>query len=444
VGDEDAEAIVRELFGAKAPADLSVPELLEMRIRFERLLAASLGAAAARIIVEDHFTISKEEAQQLVTSFQRMQQSLRVTEEEVKRGERLLASVVESVDDCIFTADTTGRVVTMNPAGRRLLGYELFEVSRLRYPDLLAADERGGAGGIVAALEVGRGWSGQVTGRRGRGDVFPAHLALTALFDDRGQRMGTVGVLHDLTEQVETQRRLIHREKLASLGEMAAGVAHEIRNPLGGIKMATNLLSSPEVDGSPLSQEMARSILSGIGEIEGIINNLLDWTRDARLERNEYELARILDPVVEAAAGEGRARAVQVGYGRLERDVVAVVDGQKLRQVFTNVMKNAMEAIEPRRGAGRVTVDLFAEGDRAVVEVVDDGVGISPEDRDRIFLPFFTTKPSGTGLGMSIVKKIVDLHAGDIAIESAPGCGTRVRISFPAVGAAQPVAGGTP
>jgi len=89
VGDEDAEAIVRELFGAKAPADLSVPELLEMRIRFERLLAASLGAAAARIIVEDHFTISKEEAQQLVTSFQHMQQSLRVTEEEVKRGERL-------------------------------------------------------------------------------------------------------------------------------------------------------------------------------------------------------------------------------------------------------------------------------------------------------------------------------------------------------------------
>jgi PAS domain S-box-containing protein len=378
-----------------------------------------------------------------VASFQHMQQSLRVTEEEVKRGERLLASVVESVDDCIFTADTTGRLVTMNPAGRRLLGYELFEISRLRYPDLLATDERGGAGGIVAALEVGRGWSGQVTGRR-RGDgTFPAHLALTAIFDDRGLRMGTVGVLHDLTEQVETQRRLIHREKLASLGEMAAGVAHEIRNPLGGIKMATNLLSSPEVDGSPLSQEMARSILSGIGEIEGIINNLLDWTRDARLERNEYALARILDPVVEAAAAEGRPRGVQVEYGRLEREVVAAVDGQKLRQVFTNVLKNAVEAIEPRRGAGRVTVDLFGVGERAVVEVADDGVGIAPGDREKIFLPFFTTKPAGTGLGMSIVKKIVDLHAGDITIESTPGRGTRVRISLPGVAAAQPVAGGS-
>jgi PAS domain S-box-containing protein len=444
VGDEDAEAIVRELFGAKAPADLSVPELLEMRIRFERLLAASLGAAAARIIVEDHFTISKEEAQQLVASFQRMQESLRVTEEEVKRGERLLASVVESVDDCIFTADTTGRLVTMNPAGRRLLGYAGWEVSRLRYPDLLATDERGRAAAITGALEAGRGWGGQVTGRTARGRAFPAHVAMSCLFDDHAQRMGTVGVLRDLTEQVETQRRLIHREKLASLGEMAAGVAHEIRNPLGGIKMATNLLSSPDVDGSPLSQEMTRSILSGISEIEGIINNLLDFTRDARLERNEYELRRILDPVVDSAATEGRSRGIEVGYGRLDRVVVAAVDGQKLRQVFTNVMKNALEAIEPRRGSGRVTVDLFAEGERAVVEVVDDGVGISPEDRDKIFLPFFTTKPTGTGLGMSIVKKIVDLHAGDIAIESAPGRGTRVRISLPAVLAAQPVAGGTP
>jgi PAS domain S-box-containing protein len=444
VGDEDAEAIVRELFGAKAPADLSVPELLEMRIRFERLLAASLGAAAARMIVEDHFTISKEEAEQLVASFQRMQQSLRVTEEEVKRGERLLASVVESVDDCIFTADTTGRLVTMNPAGRRLLGYAAWEVSGLRYPDLLSAAEQDGAAAIVEALEAGRGWGGPVIGRTARGDAFPAHVAMTSLFDDRGQRMGTVGVLHDLTEQVETQRRLIQREKLASLGEMAAGVAHEIRNPLGGIKMATNLLSSPEVDGSPLSQEMTRSILSGISEIEGIINNLLDWTRDARLERNEYELHRILDPVVEAVASEGRARGVQVGYGRLTREAVAAVDGQKLRQVFTNVMKNAVEAIDPRRGMGRVTVDLFVEGERAVVEVTDDGVGIAAEDRDKIFLPFFTTKPAGTGLGMSIVKKIVDLHAGDIVIESAPGRGTRVRISLPAVAAPPlPVAGGT-
>ena len=443
VGDAEAPAIVKELFRGKAPSELSVPELLELRIRFERLLAAPLGAAAARMIVEDHFTISKEEAQQLVTSFQQMEQSLRVTEEEVKRGERLLASVVESVDDCIFTADMDGRLVTMNPAGRRLLGHAEWEVGRLRYHDLLGADDRRReANAIGAAVEGGRGWSGQVTGQTSGGRLFPAHLAMACIFDARGQRMGAVGVLRDLTEQVETQRRLIQREKLASLGEMAAGVAHEIRNPLGGIKMATNLLSSPELDGSPLSQEMARSILSGIAEIEGIINNLLDFTRDTRLERGEYELARILDPLVEAAAAEGRTRGVTVGYGRVARDVIAFADGQKLRQVFTNIMKNALEAVDPRRSEGRVEVNLFADGERVTVEVADNGVGISAGDRDRIFLPFFTTKPSGTGLGLSIVKKIVDLHGGEVVVDSVPGSGTRVRISLPAVAAAHSLAGG--
>jgi two-component system sensor histidine kinase HydH len=106
-------------------------------------------------------------------------------------------------------------------------------------------------------------------------------------------------------------------------------------------------------------------------------------------------------------------------------------------------MKNALEAIDLRRADGRVTVNLLAEEDRAVVEVIDNGSGIAPENREKIFLPFFTTKPSGTGLGMAIVKKIVDLHGGDVGVESAPGSGTRVRISLPAVVLAPSLVGGT-
>ena len=420
---EDADAILGELLGGKTPRELSLPDLLDLRIRLERMLAASLGAAAARYIIEDRFTISKGEAQELVESFQTMQRSL-------GKSERLLASVVESVEDCIFTTDVEGRLITLNPAGHRLLGRDAAAGPLTRLDVLDEADRRRVGPAIKRAVANGRPWRGAVQGLTRARRRFPAHLAVSCVFDEKGQVLGTVGVLRDLTEQVATQQRLIQREKLASLGEMAAGVAHEIRNPLGGIKMATNLLSSSAMNDRRISQEMAQSITSGIAEIEAIIADLLDYARETRLDCQEYALGRILAPVVEACAADGRARGVRVVAHGLEDAVVASVDGQRLRQVFTNVMQNALEATERQR-SGRVEVRLHQRETAGVVEIADNGVGIQPEHREKIFLPFYTTKPTGTGLGMAIVKKIMDLHGGEIEIDSAPGQGTTIRLIIP-------------
>ncbi|MGH7417063.1 MAG: ATP-binding protein, partial [Candidatus Rokuibacteriota bacterium] len=429
---EGAGAILGELLDGKAPRELSLPDLLALRIRLERMLAASLGAAAARYIIEDRFTISKGEAQELVDSFQTMQRSLR-------QNERLLASVVESVQDCIFTTDVDGRVITINPAGQDLLGYPAAGVAGLTSVDILdEADRRRVGPAIQRAVAEGRPWRGTVGGLTRARQRFPAHLAVSCVFDAQRRVLGTVGVLRDLTEQVATQQRLIQREKLASHGEMAAGVAHEIRNPLGGIKMATTLLSSGDITDRRISQEMAQSVLSGIAEIEAIVADLLDYARDTRLDRQEYALARILAPVVEGYAAEAQTRGVTFVVRGLDLDLVAAVDGQRLRQVFANVVKNALEATE-RRPGGRVDVSLSVRSGAAVVEVADNGIGMAPEHRDKIFLPFYTTKPTGTGLGMAIVKKIMDLHGGEIEIESAPGRGTSVRLVIPRAAVATPV-----
>jgi PAS domain S-box-containing protein len=418
----EADAILHELLGGKAPRELSLPDLLDMRIRLERVLAASLGAAAARYIIEDRFTISKQEAGQLVESFQAMQRSLR-------QSEQLLASVVESVDDCIFTTDVEGRLITINRAGQRLLG--LGPSAGQSYLVVLDETDRRRVGpAIQRAVAEGRPWRGNVTGLTRSLQQFPAHLGIACVFDAQRRVLGTVGVLRDLTEQVATQQRLIQREKLASLGEMAAGVAHEIRNPLGGIKMATRLLSSAEFSSGRIPQEMAQSVLSGIAEIETIIADLLDYARETRLDRQDYPLSLILTPLVTAAAAEGQSRGVQVAATGLSDEIIASVDGPRLRQVFTNVMKNALEATE-RHPQGRVAVRLYERQATAVVEVADNGVGIGPEQRDKIFLPFFTTKPTGTGLGMAIVKKIMDLHGGEIEIDSRPGQGTTIRLIIP-------------
>ncbi|MGH7278525.1 MAG: sensor histidine kinase, partial [Candidatus Rokuibacteriota bacterium] len=376
---EEARAILDELLGGKAPSELSLPDLLELRIRLERVLAASLGAAAARYIIEDRFTISKGEARQLVESFQAMQRSLRTSE-------RLLASVVESVEDCIFTTDHDGRLVTLNPAGRRLLGHGAGVPGTLTYLDVLdEADRRRVGPAVAGAVAAGQPWRGAVTALTRSRAPFPAHLAMSCVFDAQGEVLGPVGVLRDLTEQVATQQRLIQREKLASLGEMAAGVAHEIRNPLGGIKMATNLLSSGTVS-ARISREMAQSILSGIAEIETIIADLLDYARETRLDRQEYPLARIVAPVVEACATEAQQRGIALAARGLDDGISATVDGQRFRQVFANVMKNALEATDRRAGA-RVEVALYRRTAAAVVEVADNGVGIQAEHRDKIFLP---------------------------------------------------------
>ncbi|HEY7648601.1 MAG TPA: ATP-binding protein [Methylomirabilota bacterium] len=421
---KEVDAILRELLGGKAPRELSLPDLLDMRIRLERILAASLGAAAARYIIEDRFTISKREAGQLVESFQAMQRSLR-------QSEQLLASVVESVDDCIFTTDTEGRVITVNRAGQRLLGLSRGAGPGLSYLDVLDESDRRRVGpAIRRAVAEGRTWGGNVTGLTTSRQRFPAHLGIACVFDAQRRVLGAVGVLRDLTEQVATQQRLIQREKLASLGEMAAAVAHEIRNPLGGIKMATRLLASGEFSGGRIPQEMAQSVVSGIAEIESIIADLLDYARDTRLDSQDYPLGLILAPVVASALAEGETRGVRVTAQGLEEDLVATVDGPRLRQVFANVVKNALEATD-RHPEGHVAVRLYQRHSTAVVEVVDNGVGIAPEFRDKVFLPFFTTKPTGTGLGMAIVKKIMDLHGGDIEIESRPGQGTTVRLSIP-------------
>ena len=426
---EDADAILRGLLDGKAPRELTLPDLLELRIRLERVLAASLGAAAARTIIEDRFTISSGEAQALVDSFQTVQRSLR-------RSERLLASVVESVDDCIFTTDVDCRVITLNPACQRLL--ERSAATALSSLDVLDEGDRRRVGpAIVAAVAAGGPWRGAVTGLTRGGRRFPAHLAISCVFDAQRHVLGTVGVLRDLTELVATQQRLIQRDKLASLGEMAAGVAHEIRNPLGGIKMATNLLSSGAVEDPRISQEMAQSILSGITEIETIIADLLDYSRETRLDCQPYALGRILTPVVDACAAEARARGVVLDTRDLDREVVASVDGQRLRQVVANVIHNAVDATE-RTPGGRVEVRLDDRGDDVVIEVADNGVGIRPEHREKIFLPFYTTKPTGTGLGMPIVKKLMDLHGGEIEIDSGPGRGTTVRLILPTAGRPAP------
>jgi signal transduction histidine kinase len=263
---------------------------------------------------------------------------------------------------------------------------------------------------------------------------------LSQVRNDRGEPNGAVMFFKDLTqvEQLEERERL--RDRLASLGEMAAGIAHELKNPLAGIEVMAGLLRR-QVPDSKDAQLLLADIISEAKLANAIVVEMLEFVRPIRLQVERTDIRDVLQQAVTLAESKASRGRVEVSL-----DVAAglpMVDGDhhQLCQVFTNLVTNAFDALDGRgriaitADAGAVDTDSAFGGEAqtpaVVVEVADSGPGIPPELSDRIFNPFFTTKPQGSGLGLAIVRKIVDAHDGLIDLSSVPSEGARFRVTLP-------------
>jgi signal transduction histidine kinase len=265
---------------------------------------------------------------------------------------------------------------------------------------------------------------------------------LSLVKDDAGTRIGAVLFFKDLTqvEQLEERERL--RDRLASLGEMAAGIAHELKNPLAGIEVMAGLLRR-QVPDSPAAQSLLADIMSEAKLANAIVVEMLEFVRPIRLQVEKTAIGDVLRQAVTLAESKATRGLVEVAVDVAPGLPVIEGDHHQLCQVFTNLLTNAFEALD---GKGRITIHarpetvehdpVFAAESHpptpvVVIEVADDGPGIQAQLSDRIFDPFFTTKPQGSGLGLPIVRKIIDAHDGRIDLASAPGHGTRFRVTLP-------------
>jgi signal transduction histidine kinase len=267
---------------------------------------------------------------------------------------------------------------------------------------------------------------------------------LSQVKDDDGSAIGAVLFFKDLTqvEQLEERERL--RDRLASLGEMAAGIAHELKNPLAGIEVMAGLLRR-QVPDSKDAQSLLADILSEAKLANAIVVEMLEFVRPVRLQVEHTNIGEVVQQSVTMAESKTRRGDVKISVN-VARDLPAIeADHHQLSQVFTNLVANAFEALE---GKGHISISAIAgttEGDPAsaphpplpavVIDVVDDGPGLPVDVTDKIFNPFFTTKVTGTGLGLSIVRKIVDAHDGRIDVSSTPGSGARFRVTLPVASA---------
>jgi signal transduction histidine kinase len=253
--------------------------------------------------------------------------------------------------------------------------------------------------------------------------------------DDAGRVIGASMFFKDLTrvEQLEERERL--RDRLAAVGEMAAAIAHEVKNPLAGIEVMAGLLRRKTGE-TPEAQKVLTDIITEAKMANKIVQEVLEFVRPIRLQVDRTGLAGAVRSALQLADTKVRRGEISVEVQVPEGLPLIQGDPHQLAQLFTNLLTNAYEAME---GRGRITInaretrmeDGAAGRDAVLVELADEGPGMPPDVAERVFSPFFTTKAQGSGLGLAIVRKIVDAHDGSIDMQTSPGRGTKVRVTLP-------------
>ena len=260
--------------------------------------------------------------------------------------------------------------------------------------------------------------------------------------DEQGEAIGAMMSFKDLTrvEQLEERERL--RDRLATLGEMAAAIAHEVKNPLAGIEVMAGILKRQLLD-VPDAQTILNDIIGEAKVANSIVLEVLEFVRPVRLEMDPVNLRRVVEDAVTNARRLSGREDLTLRVALPQTLASPHGDHHQLRQVLTNLLVNAFEAVAPGGAVEVAGWDVAAEDDPAVpgeipgagqmvvLEVSDDGPGVPPDAMDRIFRPFFTSKPRGSGLGLPIVRKIIDAHDGRIEVGDGARGGARFRITLP-------------
>lgn len=384
-------------------------------------------------------SVHGDELGNLAGSFNRMAKSLKLNRdhlqhyvEHIEKLVNYIQNVLGSLKTCLITWNLSGHIETANKAAQHELG-ELFpSLEGLSLKQFLSKLPK------ASRKEIINGWRrvNEPGDRQFEIEIDPDRHAGTRVFqgsfslllDNERTPYGLILTLNNITQRKIIEQQLYHADKLSSIGQLAASVAHEIKNPLASIKTLGQLLQE-ETQANDSRREYIDVIVSEVNRLNAVVEQLLKYAKPEGSSFREIAFAEIIKPVIALVHHESERHRVSLQTDYPD-DLKVFVDSEKLKQVFLNLIFNAIQALND---GGKITVKAFREDESPWVtfEVRDNGVGMPEETLARVFEPFFTTRQRGTGLGLAIVKKIIDLHGGKIEVSSAPGKGTCFTIYLP-------------
>lgn len=342
----------------------------------------------------------------------------------------LLQRAVENTNEAFVTIDQNHQVLFFNRAAERIFGYRRDEVVGHDLDIIMSPtcsrDHRRAVGRFVTTRQPKRiGHATELLATRKNGETFPANISFSVAEVDG--TMYFTGIVTDLTETKALQERIIRSERLAALGKVVAEINHEIKNPLMMIGAFAGQLVRKIKDRQSL--EKLNIIVKEVGRLEDLLKELRELYLPRSLTMEEISVIQLLQEVHDLIENDCDTKRISLSVKMEGERVLIKGDRSRLKQVLINVVKNAIEAME---GGGELCLESRLCGEKVEITIADTGPGIPPEDLERIFEAFYTTKPHGTGLGLGISKSIVEEHpGGSFSVESERGEGTRFKISLP-------------
>jgi len=342
----------------------------------------------------------------------------------------LLAHILDTSADGIVSLDAQDRVATWNHGAEQIFGYSAEEVigkgaAELFPDDVDSSEELTQLRETVRKDGVVRTHYGVRLTKDGR--RIRTEVSTTALRDDRGGYTGRASIFRDVTERDRLREELAHRESLAAIGEMAAAVAHEIKNPLAGIAGAVKMIGRAFPPDDPRS-EVVEEVQDQVRRLDRTIREMLTFARPTTPRMSDIDLNEFLGRMMRVLGEEPLLKAHDVKL-EVPADLEVRADPQLLENILVNLLLNAGQAIEG--DGGRIVLRAIKTADATIISVEDNGPGIPADVLPRLFKPFFTTRTRGTGLGLTIVRKFVGLMGGRIEVDSTPDGGTTFRVWLP-------------